>query len=99
MLCGDQWQDRAYVDKDHGPSYEGQRVASQPGDIPVSHKGADVGELSHSLHHRSCQRQQLLVQLKPRPALQVTQASVTTSTMRLSQMKPRQIPHLHAHSW
>ena len=55
--------------KDHGPSYKGQGVAGQPGDVPVSHKWPDVGQLSHSLHHRSRQRQQLLVQLEACPAL------------------------------
>ena len=63
------------MDKDHGPGNKGQGVDSQPGDVPVSHKGPDVCELPHSLHHRGCQRQQLLVQLKPRPALQLTKAS------------------------
>ncbi len=80
------------MNKDHGPSYEGQGVDCQPGDVPVSHKGPDIGELPHSLHHRSCQRQQLLVQLEPRPALQLKRASLSSMHRDISQYGDSDIP-------
>ena len=60
----------AHMYKDHGPSNQREGVDSQPGGVPVCHKGADVRQLAHRLYHSCSQRQQFLVQLESRPALQ-----------------------------
>lgn len=60
---------RAYMHQDHGSCDQGQGVDSQPGSVPLRHKGPDVCELPNSLNHGGRQRQQLLVQLKPCSAL------------------------------
>ena len=62
----------AHMYKDHGPGDQCEGVDGQPCGIPVCHKGADVRQLAYCLYDSCSQRQQFLVQLEPRPALQHT---------------------------